>query len=222
VDEAIQATQRVIDQTRRVKEGLLQDLLTRGMPGHTRFKQTEIGEIPESWEVTALNALCRPKQWPTIKVSDLDGGQFPVYGANGLIGSHSTYTHAERTVAMTCRGATCGTISIIPAFSYLTGNAMALDEVKTKRIGVDFLAASLTGRGLADIIEGSAQPQITRTGLQHVYLAVPPLPEQGAISEVLLAINKSDESNVTRVMQLKTTKTGLLQDLLTGKVRVSP
>ncbi|MBK6578673.1 MAG: restriction endonuclease subunit S [Sandaracinaceae bacterium] len=46
VDEAIQATQLVIDQTRRVKEGLLQDLLTRGLPGHTRFKQTEIGEIP--------------------------------------------------------------------------------------------------------------------------------------------------------------------------------
>ena len=38
VDEAIQATQAVIEQTRRVKEGLLQDLLTKGI-GHTRFKQ---------------------------------------------------------------------------------------------------------------------------------------------------------------------------------------
>ena len=38
VDEAIAATERVIEQTRRVKEGLLQELLTRGI-GHTRFKQ---------------------------------------------------------------------------------------------------------------------------------------------------------------------------------------
>ncbi len=53
VDEAIQATEAVIEQTRRVKDGLLQDLLTRGI-GHTRFKQTEIGEIPESWEVRQL------------------------------------------------------------------------------------------------------------------------------------------------------------------------
>jgi type I restriction enzyme S subunit len=44
VDDAIQATQAVIDQTRQVKEGLLQDLLTKGI-GHTRFKQTEIGGI---------------------------------------------------------------------------------------------------------------------------------------------------------------------------------
>ena len=49
VDEAIQATEAVIAQTRRVKEGLLQELLTKGI-GHTRFKQTEIGEIPEGWE----------------------------------------------------------------------------------------------------------------------------------------------------------------------------
>lgn len=56
VDEAIQATEAVIAQTRRVKEGLLQDLLTRGI-GHTRFKQTEIGEIPEEWEVRRLGRL---------------------------------------------------------------------------------------------------------------------------------------------------------------------
>ena len=56
VDEVIQATQAVIEQTRRVKEGLLQDLLTRGS-GHTRFKQTEIGEIPVEWEVVTLSEL---------------------------------------------------------------------------------------------------------------------------------------------------------------------
>ena len=56
VDDAIQATQAVIDQTRRVKQGLLQQLLTRGI-GHTRFKQTEIGEIPQSWELTTLGKI---------------------------------------------------------------------------------------------------------------------------------------------------------------------
>ncbi|MGC6515455.1 MAG: restriction endonuclease subunit S, partial [Myxococcota bacterium] len=62
LDEAIAATEAVIAQTRRVKEGLLQDLLTRGIGRggrpHTRFKQTEIGEIPESWEVRKLLELC--------------------------------------------------------------------------------------------------------------------------------------------------------------------
>jgi type I restriction enzyme, S subunit len=58
VDDAIRATQSVIEQTRTVKQGLLQELLTRGI-GHTRFKQTEIGEVPEGWEVLPLAAVAR-------------------------------------------------------------------------------------------------------------------------------------------------------------------
>ena len=61
VDDAIQATQAVIDQTRRVKQGLLQQLLTCGI-GHTRFKQTEIGEIPEGWEFKKLTDLVNPNR----------------------------------------------------------------------------------------------------------------------------------------------------------------
>ena len=49
VDDAIEKTQAVIDQVQVVKRGLMQELLTRGLPGrHTRFKQTEIGEVPRS------------------------------------------------------------------------------------------------------------------------------------------------------------------------------
>ena len=49
VDDAIEKTQAVIDQVQVVKRGLMQELLTRGLPGrHTRFKQTEIGEIPRT------------------------------------------------------------------------------------------------------------------------------------------------------------------------------
>jgi hypothetical protein len=81
VDEAIQATQRVIDQTRRVKEGLLQDLLTRGLPGHKRFKPTEIGEIPESWEVRRLDGIS-----PSLSV--------------GLVLNPSTYFAEDGTVPM--------------------------------------------------------------------------------------------------------------------------
>ena len=52
VDDAIEKTQAVIDQVQVVKRGLMQKLLTRGLPGrHERFKQTEIGEIPEEWDV---------------------------------------------------------------------------------------------------------------------------------------------------------------------------
>ena len=70
VDEAIQATEAVIEQTRRVKDGLLQDLLTRGI-GHSRFKQTEIGEIPESWEVQLLDTVGSREVAVTHRASDI-------------------------------------------------------------------------------------------------------------------------------------------------------
>lgn len=50
VDGAIEKTHAVIDQVQVVKRGLMQELLTRGLPGrHTRFKRTEIGPIPAAW-----------------------------------------------------------------------------------------------------------------------------------------------------------------------------
>ena len=61
VDDAIEKTQAVIDQVQVVKRGLMQELLTRGLPGrHTRFKQTEIGEIPEDWGFLHLVDLAEP------------------------------------------------------------------------------------------------------------------------------------------------------------------
>ena len=59
VDDAIEKTQAVIDQVKVVKRGLMQELLTRGLPGrHTRFRQTEIGNIPVEWDVCELSDLC--------------------------------------------------------------------------------------------------------------------------------------------------------------------
>ena len=63
VDEVIEKTEAVIEQLQVVKKAMMQELLTRGLPGrHTRFKQTEIGEIPEEWEVNGgdLAELRRP------------------------------------------------------------------------------------------------------------------------------------------------------------------
>lgn len=58
VDETIAKTESVIAQLQIVKKAMMEQLLTKGMPGrHTRFKQTEIGEIPEEWEVVPLYSV---------------------------------------------------------------------------------------------------------------------------------------------------------------------
>lgn len=121
---------------------------------------------PKGWEVRGLCAVCSPKQWPTLAASQLSGSGYPVFGANGVIGYHSHMNHAEPTVLITCRGATCGTINVCMPNSYVTGNSMALDDPDRSMVTPGYLEWVLRLRGLADSITGSAQPQITRQSLQ--------------------------------------------------------
>jgi len=58
VDDTIAKTESVIAELQIVKKAMMEQLLTKGMPGrHTRFKQTEIGEIPEEWEVLKISDI---------------------------------------------------------------------------------------------------------------------------------------------------------------------
>ena len=98
-DDAIERTQSVIDQMRIVKRSLMQQLLTQGIPGwHTRFRKTEIGEIPEDWELVELASVAtiergkfahRPRNDPRFY-----GGRYPfiqtgdVAACDGLIATY--------------------------------------------------------------------------------------------------------------------------------------
>jgi type I restriction enzyme S subunit len=110
---------------------------------------------------------------------------FPVYGANGIIGYYSEYNHSKPTVLITCRGATCGTINVCKPQSYVTGNAMALDDLDEEKISLEFLVLALKGTDFRKAINGVAQPQITRQSLKHIQIPLPPLEEQKRIAEIL-------------------------------------
>ena len=128
--------------------------------------------------------ICNPKQWKTISTSELEISGYPVYGANGIIGFYSEYNHEDPTVLITCRGATCGEIHICEPKSYVTGNAMALDDLSDE-VDIRYLYYFLRGYDFKNIISGSAQPQITRQGLQKLIVKYPNLETQKKIVEAL-------------------------------------
>lgn len=138
-----------------------------------------------SWPVVKLHEICRPRQWKTIPASKLKSDGYPVYGANGKIGFYSEYTHQEPTLAITCRGATCGNVHISDPFSYINGNAMALDNLDSNLADIKYLYYLFLSRGFDDVISGSAQPQITGQGLTKVTVPLPPLDEQKRIAAIL-------------------------------------
>ncbi len=61
VDSLIQQTQKIIEQTQRLKKGLMQKLLTKGI-GHTKFKKSKFGLIPDTWEVINLEDACNKER----------------------------------------------------------------------------------------------------------------------------------------------------------------
>lgn len=124
------------------------------------------------WKKVKLTEICKPKQWKNLPISELTDEGYPVYGANGIIGRYNVYNHEHPTLAITCRGATCGTINVTKPKSYITSNAMALNEL-SDAVDQMFLYYALNKRGFKDVITGAAQPQITREGLSKIILDIP-------------------------------------------------
>lgn len=136
-----------------------------------------------------LGDICKPKQWKTISASMLTEDGYPVYGANGVIGKYSEYNHEKETLLITCRGATCGNLNICKPYSYVNGNAMALDDLD-ESINVRYLYYVLKERGFKDIISGSAQPQIIRSALEKISILIGTEKEQKEIVEKFSIIEK--------------------------------
>ncbi|KIC43847.1 hypothetical protein RA28_19675 [Ruegeria sp. ANG-S4] len=211
-DRAVEVAEAQLEAARTSKRALMQQLLT----GKRRFPEFEA----EEWKEVRLGDVCAPKQWPTIGKNDMTDSGYPVFGANGFIGFYSEFNHEHPTTVVTCRGATCGTVSRTPPSTYITGNAMSLDDVDATRVDDEFLFFALQKRGFDDIISGSAQPQIIGKDIRSVKLKLPMLTEQRKIAETL-SICDSDVVNIeNQITKLRTEKKALMQQLLTGKRRV--
>ena len=136
-----------------------------------------------------LTDICNPKQWRTIPTSELLNEGYPVYGANGIIGYYSEYNHKNSVVTVTCRGATCGAVNITTPKAYVTGNAMCLDDVRSD-IKIDYLYYCLKYYDFNNVISGSAQPQITRQGMQKINIPICSHDEQLNIVNRLIKVEK--------------------------------
>ena len=159
-------------------------------------------------EKVKLSDICNPKQWRTIPTSDLLDEGYPVYGANGIIGYYSEYNHENPVVTVTCRGATCGSINITVPNAYITGNAMCLDDVRSD-IEMDYLYYCLKHYNFNNVISGSAQPQITRQGMDKIYISICGHDEQSKIVEKM--------KKVENIINLRKQEIQLLDDFISAR-----
>jgi type I restriction enzyme S subunit len=234
VDLAIQKTCEVIAKTERLKKGLMQKLLTERI-GHKEFKDTEIGKIPKEWQVVSLG-----------EAAEVLMGQSPLgvtYNENGkgipLINGPSEFTEkfpkkvkwttaptklTEKYDVLICvRGHTTGRLNIadgsycigrgVAAIRVLSGIALSgylfflLEEYQSKIYNKSYAA-------------GSTFPNITRQQLASIKIPLPSLEEQRMIFSIFDTVDKKLELEKSEKAKLERVKLGLMDLLLTGKVRV--
>ena len=190
------------------KQGMMQKLFSQQI----RFKADDGSEF-EGWKSVFLGDISKPQQWKTISSSELTEIGYPVFGANGYIGFYPKYNHINETIAVTCRGATCGEVTLVKAKSYITGNAMSIDEINENEHSTLYIYYALCFRGFKDVISGSAQPQIVGNAIRKVTFQIPCLEEQTKIANFLSAIDQKIEVTEKQIEQAKQWKKGLLQQM---------
>ena len=243
VDDAIQVTQAVIDQTRRVKQGLLQQLLTRGI-GHTRFKQTEIGEIPETWEVKKLSDLVNPNRpitygivqtgppvddgIPCVRVVDLVKRRICIkelITTTPEINSSYKRTVLQKNDIMFALRGEIGHVVIVNnslVGANLTRGVALISPRNT--VFPEYLLwvirSPIVRNEILIRVNGSALREIPLGELKQAKVPVPPINEQHQIVEQLSSIDNTLVAGEDYLHELYEIKRGLMQDLLTGRVRV--
>jgi len=239
VDAAIEKTSEIIEQAKQLKKGLMQELLTQGI-GHQKFKQTEIGEMPEEWEIIRLGELAEIVSGSTPSTNQLEywGGSFAFVTPTDVTALNGKIYLEKTEKKLTEKGRAILSAKTIPAGSVLF----------TSRASVGFCAINtmpvVTNQGFANFIckdrvynlflyyllsalktrfeqlgNGSTFLEVSRKALKRTSIALPPLPEQKKIAEILGAADAKIEAEVQKREQLQTLKKGLMQDLLTGRVR---
>ncbi len=211
LDELIGAESRKLDALKAHKKGLMQQLFPREDETLPRLRFPEFRSAPE-WEEDKLGSVCELYQAVTLSASEQSmTGEYLVYGANGVIGSHREYNHEESEIAVTCRGATCGEVTITKPKSWITGNAMV--GPRTSALRKDFIFHYFKNHGLKSVISGSAQPQITRTGFAPLVIFFPKPEEQHRIANCLSSLDDLIAAQSDRLSALQTHKQGLMQQL---------
>ncbi|MDR1121850.1 MAG: restriction endonuclease subunit S [Dysgonamonadaceae bacterium] len=131
--------------------------------------------MSKGWKTVKMEVICEMYQPKTISQEEMmSDGEYPVFGANGIIGRYNKYNHEEPQLLVTCRGATCGTINISEPFSWITGNSMVVLPKNKDEISFEYLSLYLRQKNImSTVITGAAQPQITRSNLKELRISYP-------------------------------------------------
>ena len=247
VDALIELTQQIVEKTERLKKGLMQNLLTRGI-GHTKFKKVkwlfgkEI-EIPEGWSSCQLKdtSMLSAGGTPSTFVKEFwNNGTIPWISSsevknNRIISSDKKITKfglensaaklfpkGTVLVAITGFGMTRGRSAILE-INATTNQSVVGIQSKKETLDEKFLWYLLQNQYwiIRNFAQGSQQPGLNLDILKKFQICIPnSMSEQQKIASILSGVDAYIQKNQQYKEKLERLKKGLMQKLLTGKIRV--
>lgn len=236
VDEQIDNVEALIKKNKELKKGLMQTLLTKGI-GHTKFKKTEIGEIPEEWELKTFKDISKVSQGLQIAIEErykeFKEGRLPyitIQYINDKSNSDNEYfienfnesvVCKEEDILMTRTGNTG--IVVTNEIGVFHNNFFKVD-FRRDLLNKDFLVWFLNTNFMQNLIIRYAGtttiPDLKHGDFYKLPVVIPSLGEQEKIASILSEVHEKIEEYKNKKQKLEELKKGLIQQLLTGKIRV--
>ena len=183
------------------------------------YKQTEVGVLPEEWQVKRIDQVADANWGNTAITKDAyrEAG-YPAYSASGLDGFVSWFDHDKPAVILSAIGAQCGKTW------FATDKWTAIKNTIWIR-GEDGEATSefiyrVTGNPSFWPNRGQAQPFIALGDVRAAKIPVPPLPEQRAIAAALSDMDELLGGLDRLIAKKRDLKQAVMQQLLTGQTRL--
>jgi type I restriction enzyme, S subunit len=254
VDRAIEQTEASIAKQQRIKTGLMQDLLTRGIDEHGnlrseqthKFKDSTLGRIPVEWEVRELDTVAEfvtsgSRGWAQyysaegamfLRIGNLSRDHINLRFEDMVFVSPPKTAEGKRTSVATgdlliSITADLGIIGVIPErFSEgYVNQHIALVRLMPTKVNARFIGWFLSGQGGQEqferLNESGAKAGLKLPTIRKLLVPVIKSTEQARIAEILDTNTNRVNDLYSMLSKLLSLKTGLMQDLLTGKKRVT-
>ena len=195
IDKRIETQSKIIEEQETLLKSLA-DKLFNTLDTVTKLHLSDISE------------LYQPK---TIPLSNLSSKGYPVYGANGIIGSYKNFNHTTEQICIACRGSSCGSVNYTVPKAWITGNAMVVNTDNYSNI-IDkrYLYYYLRRINYSALISGSGQPQIVRAPLANLIIPVSTLEKQKHVVLILDTVGQILGTNKIILQHYKNQKAYLL------------
>lgn len=241
VDEQIDNVDSLIEKNKELKKGLMQKLLSQGI-GHTAFKKTEIGEIPEEWEVKRVGDITEIKTGgtPSTKCEEYwKDGRIPwmvsgdvnkgiINSVDGRITESGMNNSAAKLlpkdtvmIALNGQGKTKGTVAYLN-IEVTCNQSLAGFLPKEEKFYSKYLFYNLQNRysEIRGLTGDGARNGLNLGILRDILIPLPGIEEQRRTASILSQIDEKIEEYENKKQKLEELKIGLMQKLLTGEIRV--